>query len=243
MTTHTQHTMIGGDFEKLYTQLREREGRIYTDNEVVNLPEITVTHPHYKEWLIRKESSQKLINLLKKTNQPLDILEIGCGNGWLCHRLAEIPESKVIGTDINFTEVQQAARVFYYKPNLHFIYGHAGSDVFDDSQFDVIIFAASIQYFASFGKTIKNALRLLKRKGNIHIIDSPFYTLAKLADARQRSHLYYEEAGFPEMANQYFHHSLEELQVYNYSIHYDPNSLFNKFLRHKNPLHWISIKS
>ena len=93
MTTYTQHTTIGGDFEKLYTQLREREGRIYTDNEVANLPEITVTHPHYKEWLIRKESSQKLIDHLKKTNQPLDILEMGCGNGWLCHRLAEIPES------------------------------------------------------------------------------------------------------------------------------------------------------
>jgi ubiquinone/menaquinone biosynthesis C-methylase UbiE len=235
--------MIEGDFEKLYTQLRQREGRIYTDIEVVNLPEINLTHPHYKEWQIRKESSHKLVDHLKKRKQPLDILEIGCGNGWLCHRLAKIPESKVIGVDINFAEVQQAARVFYYNPNLHFIYGDAETGLFEDHQFDIIVFAASIQYFPSLSNPINNALRLLKSNGNIHIIDSPFYTLAELAAARQRSFLYYKQAGFPEMASQYFHHSLDELEQYNYSLHYDPNSLFNKFLRNKNPFHWICIKS
>src|SRR5258706_245630 len=118
------------------------------------LPDIDKTHQYYKEWQIRKASSQKLTAHLKRKKRPLDILEIGCGNGWLSNQLASIPESKVIGTDINFIEVQQAARIFYYKPNLHFIYGHADSGIFEDKQFDIIIYAASIQYFFSLDETM-----------------------------------------------------------------------------------------
>ena len=77
------------DFESLYIQLREKEGRIYPDEEVAQLPVTSSTHPHYKEWLIRKESSQKLVSWLKKKKKPLDMLEIGCGNGWLSHKLSD----------------------------------------------------------------------------------------------------------------------------------------------------------
>lgn len=234
--------IVFSDFEKMYAQIREQEGRIYTDEEVAELPCINESHPHYKEWRLRKDSSQKLIDSLKKKKQSLNILEVGCGNGWLSHRLSEIPKSKVIGIDINFTEVQQAARVFHQQSNLNFIYGPVESGMFKEQRFDVIIFAASIQYFISLNKTILSISKLLRRGGYIHIIDSPFYTLSELGAARQRSLLYYETAGFPEMTNWYFHHTLEELDSYNYTILYDPNGLFNKFLRNKNPFHWLCIK-
>jgi ubiquinone/menaquinone biosynthesis C-methylase UbiE len=237
------HHITANDFEKLYLQLRQKEGRIYVDEEVARLPVIDPTHQHYKEWLLRKESSQKLISYLKRRKQPLDILEIGCGNGWLSHKLSAIPHSKVIGSDINFTEIQQAAKIFSKIPNLHFVYGQAESEVFEDGQFDVIIFAASIQYFSSLKEIIWKTLRLLKPDGELHIIDSPFYTLSGFDAARQRSLFYYQSAGFPEMANWYFHHKLHDLKNYKYSILYDPNSLLNKFLQNKNPFYWISIKA
>jgi ubiquinone/menaquinone biosynthesis C-methylase UbiE len=230
------------NFETIYTELRKWEKRIYTDKEVSQLPVVSSTHPHYKEWQLRQASSKKLIDYLKRKKQPVDILEIGCGNGWLSHKLADISGSKVIGTDINFTEVQQAARVFHYVPNLHFVYGHAESEVFEDSQFDVIIFAASIQYFPSLKEIIRKTLKLLKPHGEIHILDSPFYTLSEIDAARQRSILYYQSAGFPEMANWYFHHRLHDLEGFKYSIFYNPNTLLNKFLRNKNPFYQISIK-
>lgn len=241
MTGSIQHT-AGGDFEARYIQLRLQEGRVYTDEEVSQLPRIASTHPHYKEWQVREDSSQKLIDHLKKRNKPATILEIGCGNGWLSHRLTGIPGSKVIGADINFTEVQQAAKVFHNIPNLHFIYGDAESGVFEDQQFDIVVFAASIQYFASLAETIRNTLRLLKPGGEIHIIDTHFYPLSEISAAKKRSMLYYEAAGFPEMAEWYFHHSVDDLERYRYSVLYDPNSLFNRFLRNKNPFPWIRIQ-
>ena len=242
MIAYNEHTIPEDDFEKIYIQLRKLEGRVYSDEEVALLPDIQETHSHYKEWRLRKKSSEKLIDYLKR-KKPADILEIGCGNGWLSRKLADIPGTRVIGTDINFTEAQQAARVFHFIPNLHFIYGHAESGMFEDSQFDVIIFAASIQYFPSLKEIIRKTLRLLKPIGEIHIIDSGFYTLSEIDAARHRSLLYYHAAGFPEMSKWYFHHRLHDLEGYKYSILYDPNSLLNKFLRNKNPFHWICIKS
>ena len=234
--------IIPGDFEKLYIRLREKEKRIYTDEEVAQLPAIAATHPHCKEWQMREESSKKLIDYLKKRNHPTDILEPGCGNGWFARGLSTIPGSKVIGTDINFTEMQQAARVFHAIPNLHFIYGHVESGMFEEKQFDIIVFAASIQYFSSLTEIINSALKLLKPTGEIHIIDSHFYSLAELGAAKQRSLLYYQSAGFPELADWYFHHNLDDLDGYNYSVLYDPESLLNRFLRNKNPFPWIRIQ-
>ncbi|HEY6505734.1 MAG TPA: class I SAM-dependent methyltransferase [Chitinophagaceae bacterium] len=240
MPGSVKHT--ANDFETLYIRLRQKEGRVYTNEEVAQLPHVNPVHPHYKEWQLRQESAQRLIDYLKKKKQLLTILEIGCGNGWLSHRLAAIPGSKVIGTDINFTEVQQAAKVFQDKPNLHFIYGHAETGIFEDMQFDIILFAASIQYFPSLPTTIGHTLKLLRPGGEIHIIDSPFYPVSELSAARQRSLLYFQAAGFPEMAGCYFHHSLEYLEKFNYSVRYDPDSLFNRFLRNKNPFPWICIQ-
>lgn len=238
----SSQNIVPGDFEKLYIRLREKEGRIYTDEEVAQLPAIAAAHPHYKEWQIREESSDKIIDYLKKRKQSTDILEPGCGNGWFSHRLSTIPGSKVIGTDINFTEIQQAARVFHDIPNLHFIYGYAESGIFEDRQFDSIVFAASIQYFPSLKGIINSSLKLLKPNGEIHIIDSHFYSLAELGAAKQRSLLYYQAAGFPELADWYFHHNLDDLDGYNYSVLYDPESLFNRFLRNKHPFPWICIQ-
>src|SRR5258705_7764836 len=89
------------NFEILYTRLRQWERRIYSDKEVTQLPVVASTHPFYKEWQLRKESSKKLIDYLKKRNQRTDILEVGCGNGWLSSKLAGIKKSNVIGVDIN----------------------------------------------------------------------------------------------------------------------------------------------
>jgi ubiquinone/menaquinone biosynthesis C-methylase UbiE len=230
------------NFETAYIRLRKWEKRMYSDKEVAQLPVVAATHPYYKEWQLRKESSKKLIDYLKKRNQRTNILEVGCGNGWLAAKLADIERSNVVGIDINNEELEQAKRVFSHVSNLQFYYSNLNELDENEMKFDIIVFAAAIQYFNSLKNIITNSLMHLNKDGEIHIIDSPFYTLSQLAAAKQRTLFYYQSAGFPEMANKYFHHSLDDLENYNYSIHYDPNSLFNKFLRNKNPFYWISIK-
>jgi ubiquinone/menaquinone biosynthesis C-methylase UbiE len=232
-----------GEFEKLYLRLREKEGRIYSDEEVAQLPAIKEAHPHHKEWLARKESAQKLINYLKKKKKATEILEIGCGNGWLSAKLAGLKGSMVTGIDINRNELEQAKRVFSHISNIQFIHGGIEELKAGELEFDVIVIAAAVQYFPSLEKLFKPIMGCLGRSGEIHIIDSHFYPLAELSAAKERSLLYYEAAGFPEMANWYFHHSFDELEQFDYSILYDPDSLFNRFLRNKNPFYWVRINT
>jgi ubiquinone/menaquinone biosynthesis C-methylase UbiE len=230
-------------FEKLYIALRKKEGRIFSESEILRLPAAANSSPHYKEWVIRKNSFNKLCKYIKQKKYVCNILEVGCGNGWLTARLSGIANGEAIGIDINKVELKQARNVFGKIPNLRFIYGDIRSDVLSDKKFDLVVFAASIQYFESLKEIMNAALPLLTLQGEIHILDSFFYKENEIASAKQRTQKYFSEMGFPEMSQFYFHHSLDELQSFSYSVLYNPHSLMNKLLLEKNPFYWVCVKN
>lgn len=230
------------DFESIYLRLRLQEGRLYTDQELEKLPVINRQHPYYSEWMIRRRSTKKLVQYIERNKNGSDILEIGCGNGWLTRQLASVTGARVIGVDINYMELQQAARVFHHIPNLHFIYTDIRNEPFREKKFDLAVFAASIQYFEMLPEILDKVLKLLKPGGEIHILDSPFYSPTEIQAAKQRSRVYYEQAGFPAMTSCYFHHSLNELHDYHPEILFDPNNWISQLQLSKNPFHWIRIR-
>jgi ubiquinone/menaquinone biosynthesis C-methylase UbiE len=240
VTATATHTVSTG-FEQLYFFLRKNEGRVYSDEEVLHLPGIARDHTHYKEWQIRKESCNRLKHCFEKRLSSLKILEVGCGNGWLTHQLAEIPGSRVTGIDINFRELQQAVRIFNHIPNLQFIHGGINAIETEEAKYDFIVFAASIQYFSSLKEIISLAMRKLKPNGEIHIIDTNFYKPGEIMAAKERSTQYFNDLGFPEMTNHYFHHSTEDLNFFRFEILYQP-SFFNRLSNNKNPFPWLCIK-
>ena len=227
-------------FEKIYLDARQKENRIYSDEQVARLPYVERSHIHFKEWSVRKRSAFRLAKYLNSKKKPLSIFEVGCGNGWLCGLLADLKNSVVIGNDINNLELNQAKRVFCGKPGLKF---ESGDWTNMDSlrKFDIIVFAASIQYFPSFDNTIINAFSFLKPGGEIHILDSPFYDPGELEKARQRSHIYYESLGKCEMKAYYFHHVLDSLNGFKYKILFNPDNFISKIIFTKDPFPWICI--
>ena|SRR6186713_1258209 len=229
-------------FEKKYITTRSLENRLYSDEEVMRLPEIHPGHTHSKEWLLRKRSCKRMVRYLGSKGRNREILEIGCGNGWFSHHLAEIPGARVTALDINFTELQQAARVFSDDPNLHFIHGDIRSGILGEAEFDYILFAASIEFFPSFKKIVHLALSYLKPKGELHITDSRFFRPGEIEIARRRNQSYYSSLGYPEMADFYFHHNIMDLQSFDYSRLYDPYSFRNRLFGKKEGYPWIRIK-
>ena len=229
-------------FEKKYISIRCLENRLYTDEEVEQLPLIARKHTHYKEWIVRKKSSDRLINYLSSKKKRLRILEVGCGNGWLSHSLSSIPGSEVTGLDVNFTELQQAARVFNEDKRLHFIYGDIYANVLNNVRFDIIVFAASIQYFQPLRKILTICLKHLSPGGEVHIISSNFYKTAEISFAKKRTLDYFTSLGYPEMSDYYFHHSINELKKFNHSFLYNPKSIVNKFLKNTDPFYWVTVK-
>jgi ubiquinone/menaquinone biosynthesis C-methylase UbiE len=235
------HTSVES-FEDIYLRLRQKEGRIYTDEEVLILPKADPSHRHYKEWQAREGSCKRLVNYLKKKKGSLEILEIGCGNGWLSAKLKTSNGSQVTGIDVNKYEVQQAKKVFGKIAGIEFHVCSIDDEMLQSRKFNIIVFAASIQYFSPIDNVLKTAISLLKDDGEIHILDSHFYKEDELEAAKQRSKQYFAEMGFPEMADHYHHHLINDLASFHHQILYKPGIISNIFKKNKNPFQWICVK-
>lgn len=228
----------GYAFESLYVRIRKREGRIYNDKALSQLPEIGANHQLYKEWRIRKNTADKLIKYLSHSSKEANLLEVGCGNGWLINYLHKNLQYTCLGVDLNFYELKQAQRVFGC-PQLKFGY----ADIFDSSlplkHFDLIVFAASIQYFQSLDVVFDQLKKHLTDKGRILILDSPLYNSNReAARARQRSLLYYQAMGVEKLSESYHHHTWNEVMKYKFRIIYNPKNwvirIRNKFKNSSN---------
>lgn len=132
--------------EQLYLEVRRREGRIFPDEVVQNLPFISKSNSYAKEWRWRRRSFQRFLSYCENLSAPhfplleradsyrmtknvggnagngnFRILDLGCGNGWMANRLAENPAFEVWAVDVNQQEMEQGTRLFG-KENLHFVY-------------------------------------------------------------------------------------------------------------------------
>jgi ubiquinone/menaquinone biosynthesis C-methylase UbiE len=232
-------------FEKMYFDLRLKEGNIFSLQEIQKLP-ANKTNPIL--WKQRAQTAALFASYIKKNNFST-VLEIGCGNGWFSNYISENSYCQsVVGLDINLTELTQASEAFPNNPKLTWWYADPFSADIPLQSFDIIIFNGSIQYFSDFRQVIERMQTLLKTKGEIHILDSPFYKSKRHQDlARTATEKYYIAVGFPEMKKFYFHHLLDDLNTFTYSILYQPSlisSIFRKMnlkFFNQNPFPWIRI--
>lgn len=135
-------------FEQQYLQIRRKEGRLYTDAQVRSLPRPGGALGNTLEWQVRALSSSLLVQHLQTHAGGGAILELGCGNGWLAHLLAQALQREVCGVDVNRTELTQAARVFGHDARLTFVAADIHTLVLPRDVFDVIVLPACVQYFS-----------------------------------------------------------------------------------------------
>ena len=219
-------------FEEKYISLRKKEGRWYSEKELGTLPKVNKDHLHYGEWKIRKHSADAFISSIKSdVNADSIILEVGCGNGWLSNYISKGVKCNVLGIDINLTELK-LANTHFTSDKAQFVFAELFSPEFKKKSLDLIVFAASVQYFKDFNLLINRAKEILKDNGQIHIFNSPFYQNQHQADlAFQRSLDYYGAMGYPEMCKHYFHRTRMELLVFNFKIKLSGRSINDKIKR------------
>ncbi len=212
-------------FQTVYLRARRSEGRILPDAEVAILPHVALGHPHLDEWQVRKHSTGSLFAYLASQHRPIRLLDLGCGNGWLSHRLSTIEQSQVDAVDINKVELSQAVTVFGHKENLRFVFGDIFEGILLHKRYDYIVLASAIQYFESLPHLLEQLLEPLKPDGEIHILDSPIYAVSEVRRARERTEAYYQSIGIPEMAGFYHHHAADALRMYRPSFLYKPSRI------------------
>lgn len=234
------------EFEKSYISLRTKENRIYNDTIVQKLPDYEIEDPQLStEWKIRKKSAERLKKYILKHFPNGSILEIGCGNGWLCNYIST-QNNTIFGLDITINELFQAGKLFYKPNKIQFLFGDLFRINFLENSFDIILLASSIQYFTNLSDLINKSLAFLSDNGEIHILDSNLYNEEEIDKAKIRTKDYYDRIGFPEMEKFYFHHSIEELYKFKTKTMYDPKSKMQKltntiFNEGQDPFPWIKI--
>lgn len=216
--------------EATYVALRRKEGRLYDDTVVRQLPDFPHDHPLGWEWQLRAASARRLINVLQQ-QKPQTLLDLGCGNGWMSRLINEMASCPVLGLDLNQHELQQAARVFADRPELYFAYGDIFELPFPPDTFDAIVLASVIQYFPDLTALMFRLQNLLTPTGAIYVVDSPFYTIETQPAARERTRQHFEQLGFPAMAEFYHHHLWAEMTTFQPRIFYDPHTLRNRLRR------------
>ena len=233
--------------EDRYWRVRARENRLYLDEVVRTLPEVPNEHPLAKEWAARADSLGRLADYVARLQRGLDLLDLGCGNGWMAHQLAALPNVRVYGLDLNRRELTQAARVFVERPRLKFIYGDVFTAPLPPGSFHLIVLASVIQYFADLPALIRRLLELCTPDGEIHVLDSPLYAAPVVEAARERTRRYYSQKGLAFMADDYHHHLHSSLAPFNPDVLYDPRAPLNRLAQWwwgetpRSPFEWLRI--
>jgi len=226
---------INVSFSDAYLKVRDLEGRVYSDELVSRLPYMPKNHEQQTEWKLRQKSTNRFVEHLGNTSDK-KLLEIGCGNGWFTAHCSKQVKN-AIGVDINLPELEQGARVFK-QSNIQFLYWDIFSEIPFTQKFDVIVLNAVVQYFPDFEKLKGRLLELLSEKGEIHIIDSPFYKDEEVKEAKERTMSYYTKMGVKQMSEYYHHHSFDVIK--DFDVLYQPtNSRISKLLKGKDmPFGW-----
>lgn len=229
-------------FEQPYLLIREKEHRIFSIDEIRELPAVRPEHPHAGEWKIRQKSIDRFMHFLKG-KQIENAMDIGSGTGFFANMLSRYC-LHVAGVEVNFPELKQAALAFESNERLAwYCVDIMQRKVFAEASFDLITFCCSFQYFPDIKQIVDTCFYYLRPGGSVHIIDTPFYSGDELEPARNASQKYYHDMGFDELAQHYFHHNIDDLAPYNPVIHYRKKKKnFRSFFESPDsPFLWIEL--
>jgi SAM-dependent methyltransferase len=147
--------------------------------ELLALPFSAPSPERSREWSIRSRSFEALLGhvvvpLERGSPEPLRILDLGSGLGWLAYRLARR------GHDVAAVDI---LRNDFDGLGVHRHYGQAFLSVqaefdrlpFTDAAVDLAVYNAAFHYARDYVGTLREALRVLAASGTVVIMDTPIY--------------------------------------------------------------------
>jgi len=190
-----------------YGVIRRAEGRGSDDpSYFLALPFEDVTGRHSAQWEIRARSYRYfersiLPEFEQSAQRPLDILDLGAGNGWMSYRLA-LRGHRPVALDI-FADSRDGLRAARHFPRA-FPLCEAEFDQLPlvPDRFDLAIFNSSFHYSADYHRTLREVRRCLRTTGAVVIMDTPVYALRQDGErmVTERREQFQRQYGFPSDA-------------------------------------------
>lgn len=171
-------------FIEEYQEVRHQEGRWSSQARFyLLLPYRDLSARNAWQWKIRASSFRFLTrNVLPQIEREhsggFKFLDVGAGNCWMSYRLA-LMAHRPVAVDLRVNDEDGLGAAKHYFPYLSRPFPRFQAEMdrlpFEAGQFDVIIFNAAFHYSENYERTLREALRCLRRPGHLLIVDSPFY--------------------------------------------------------------------
>ncbi len=166
-------------FRREYEAVRRAEGRGGSLEYYRALPERDLTGRMPGDWQVRRASFSALIkNVLNpledRAAQPLRILDLGAGNGWLSNRLAQRGHT-VAAVDLADNDFDGLGCYRYYASSFTPVQAEFDHLPFVAGTVDLVIFNASLHYSTDYAVTLGEAYRVLAPQRLVAVMDSPVY--------------------------------------------------------------------
>ncbi len=167
-------------FLKDYATIRLAEGRGSQDSAYyLALPYRDLTGNHSAQWAIRGRTyrffERKVLPPFERAlNRPLDILDLGAGNGWMSYRLT-VRGHRAIAVDIFADPRDGLLAVRHYPRPFPCIEAEFDRLPFPSARFDLVIFNSSFHYSENYVRTLAEVRRCLRPRAAVVIMDSPIY--------------------------------------------------------------------
>jgi SAM-dependent methyltransferase len=167
-----------------YQFVRAAEGRGSPDPAFyLALPYKDLTGRNPRQWAIRSRTFRYIAHriipeLQGRPGSPLNLLDLGAGNGWLSYRMAR-RRIFPVAVDISINNRDGLGAAAHYLSELPSLFPRFQAELdnlpFADAQFDAAIFNASFHYSENYARTLREAIRCTRPGGMIIIADSPSY--------------------------------------------------------------------
>jgi len=131
--------------------------------------------------------SQRFYNALLaqvKLQQSSNVLDVGCGTGYLLKKMAERQDINGYGIDVEENMIKEAKSKC---PDMNIQIAPCEDTPFDDDTFDLVTACMAYHHFSDKEGFAKEASRLLKTGGHLYIADPRFpFVIRKIINGLSR---------------------------------------------------------
>ena len=180
-------------FREEYAAHRASEGRGQSAVDALTLPYVR-EGALARQWAVRARSFETFQRRVLRPAQrradidargALRVLDLGAGNGWLAHR-ASLVGAEALALDTRDDGVDGLGAAPRESPIARVVASFEAIPLCDAS-FDVAVFNASLHYAEDLGRALREARRVVRPRGRIVVIDSPFYGSTEHGEAMLRA--------------------------------------------------------
>jgi len=140
------------------------------------LPTCNHKDPLAAQWRIRRRSFAAFMAWTRVNLQAgAKVIDVGAGVGWVCNHLDGAGFGPC-AVDINDDDKDGLKAARHYTPKWPIVQAEFDRLPIPAETVDAVLFNASLHYSADYLITLREALRVLKPRGKIVVMDSPVYS-------------------------------------------------------------------